>query len=72
MLGLYTIAILVLLFFRPNDQSYQSWNLIPFSTISFYFSGKVNWLISFYNLSANIGLFIPYGIFLMIKYQNLS
>jgi glycopeptide antibiotics resistance protein len=69
-LGLYTIALFILLFFRPNDQSYQSWNMIPFSTISFYFSGKVNWLISFYNLTANIGLFIPYGIFLMIKTQG--
>lgn len=71
-LGMYTIALLILLFFRPNDQSYQSWNLIPFSTISFYFSGKVNWLISFYNLTANIALFIPYGIFLMIKNQGFA
>jgi glycopeptide antibiotics resistance protein len=67
LLVLYTITLLILLFFRPNDQSYDSMNLIPFSTISFYLSGKVNWLISFYNLAANIGLFIPYGIFLMVK-----
>lgn len=67
LLVLYTIALLILLFFRPNDQNYDSMNLIPFSTISFYLSGKVNWLISFYNLAANIGLFIPYGIFLMVK-----
>jgi glycopeptide antibiotics resistance protein len=64
---LYTIALLILLFQRPNNQSYNSWNLIPFSTISFYLSGKINWLIAFYNLAANIGLFIPYGIFLMLK-----
>lgn len=67
LLVLYTIALLILLFFRPNEQSYDSMNLIPFSTISLYLFGKVNWLISFYNLAANIGLFIPYGIFLMVK-----
>jgi glycopeptide antibiotics resistance protein len=64
---LYSVSLLVLLFFRPNDQNYHSWNLIPFSTIGFYLSGNVNWLISFYNLAANIGLFIPFGIFLMVN-----
>lgn len=63
----YSIALLILLFFRPVDPNYQSINLIPFSTISFYFSGKVNGLISFYNLAANISLFIPFGIFLLVK-----
>jgi glycopeptide antibiotics resistance protein len=63
----YSIALFILLFFRPSDQSYQSINLIPFSTIAFYLSGKVNGLISFYNLAANIGLFIPIGLFLKIR-----
>ncbi|WP_413299428.1 VanZ family protein [Bacillus sp. 1P10SD] len=62
----YTIGLLILLFFRPNDQSYDSINLIPFSTISFYLSGKVDGLISLYNLAANIGLFLPYGILLRV------
>jgi len=66
-LTLYTVALLILLFIRPNGQSYNSMNLIPFSTISFYLTGKVNWLVSFYNLAANIGLFIPYGLFLRVK-----
>jgi glycopeptide antibiotics resistance protein len=66
----YTLALLVLLFFRPNNPTYHSMNLIPFSTIAFYLSGKVDFLISFYNLSANIGLFIPYGIFLMIVFNK--
>jgi hypothetical protein len=66
-LGLYTLSLLVLLFFRPSNQSYGTYNLIPFSTIYFFLSGKVNLLISFYNLIANVVLFIPYGIFLMIK-----
>jgi glycopeptide antibiotics resistance protein len=66
-LTLYTVALLILLFIRPNGQSYNSMNLIPFSTISFYLTGKVNWLFSFYNLAANIGLFIPYGLFLRVK-----
>jgi glycopeptide antibiotics resistance protein len=65
-LSLYTFCLLVLLFFRPSNQSYGTYNLIPFSTIYFFLSGKVNLLISFYNLTANVVLFIPYGIFLRI------
>jgi glycopeptide antibiotics resistance protein len=71
LLLLYSIALIILLFFRPNDQSYQSINLVPFSTISFYLSGKVNGLISFYNLAANIALFIPFGIFLKMKERSI-
>jgi glycopeptide antibiotics resistance protein len=70
-LTLYTVGLLILLFFRPNGTNYHSLNLIPFSTVSFYLSGKVNWLISFYNLAANIGLFIPYGIYLSLKSYSL-
>ncbi|MCL6573623.1 MAG: VanZ family protein [Bacillus sp. (in: Bacteria)] len=66
LLILYTIGLLILLFLRPNNQDYNTMNLIPFSTISFYLSGEVNWLISLYNLAANIGLFILYGIFLRV------
>ncbi|NHC43528.1 VanZ family protein [Bacillus sp. MM2020_1] len=72
-LALYTIALLILLFFRPSEQSYNSMNLQPFSTISFYLSGKVNGLISFYNLAANVCLFIPYGIYIGLKsYSRLK
>ncbi|MFP5111894.1 VanZ family protein [Bacillaceae bacterium C204] len=71
LITLYTVALVILLFFRPNDQSYNSINLVPFSTITFYLSGKVNWLIAFYNLAANIGLFIPYGLFLRFKRLSL-
>ncbi|WP_090765328.1 VanZ family protein [Bacillus sp. OK048] len=67
LLLLYTIALFILLFFRPGNHTYQSVNLVPFSTIAFYLSGKVNGLISFYNLAANIGLFIPFGLFLKVK-----
>jgi glycopeptide antibiotics resistance protein len=67
LLILYTVAMLILLFFRPNEQGYNSMNLVPFSTVMFYLSGKGNWLISFYNLAANIGLFIPYGIYLKLN-----
>lgn len=70
LLIMYSICLIILLFIRPTNQSYHSINLFPFSTISFYLSGKVNLLISFYNLAANIGLFVPYGIYFMIK--NLS
>lgn len=64
---LYTIALLVLLFFRPNNQVYDTINLVPFSTIHYYLTGNAKWIVSFYNLAANIGLFIPYGILLMEK-----
>lgn len=66
-LSMYSLALLILLFMRPNNQSYDSMNLIPFSTIFFYIFGKGNWLIAFYNLAANIGLFIPYGFYLRVK-----
>jgi glycopeptide antibiotics resistance protein len=62
----YSVALFILLFFRSNNLEYYSMNLIPFSTINFYLSGRVNSFISFYNLTANIGLFIPYGIFFMV------
>ncbi|WML55895.1 VanZ family protein [Neobacillus sp. PS2-9] len=67
----YTIGLLILLFLRPNDQSYESINLIPFSTIAFYLSGKVDSLISLYNLAANIGLFLPFGILLRTSRASL-
>lgn len=64
---IYSIFLFVLLFFRPTNQTYESINLIPFLTIRLFLSGKVDWLISFYNLAANIVLFIPYGIFFMTR-----
>jgi glycopeptide antibiotics resistance protein len=64
---IYSLSLLILLFFRPNDQTYNDINLIPFSTISLYLSGEVNSFVSFYNLAANIGLFIPFGIYLLVK-----
>ena len=60
---LYSIGLLILLFFRPKAQSYGTINLIPFETIHFYLSGNVAYLIALYNLGANIGLFIPFGLF---------
>jgi glycopeptide antibiotics resistance protein len=67
----YTIGLLILLFLRPNDKSYDSINLIPFSTIAFYLFGKVDVLISLYNLAANIVLFLPYGILLRVNRASL-
>lgn len=60
---LYLSGLLILLSFRPNGSNYGSVNLIPFETIHFYLSGNVGFLIAFYNLSANIGLFIPFGLY---------
>ncbi|WP_078378546.1 VanZ family protein [Sutcliffiella halmapala] len=67
---LYAVSLLILLFFRPNEQQYDTINLIPFSTISLFLSGEVNWLVSFYNLAANIGLFIPFGV--LLKWRTKS
>ncbi|MGE7879216.1 VanZ family protein [Peribacillus muralis] len=60
----YSSSLLVLLFFRPKGQVY-SYNLIPFSTILSYASNELDGLVSFYNLSANVGLFIPFGLYLL-------
>ena len=60
---LYSIGLLILLFFRPKSRSYGTINLIPFDTIYFYLSGNIGYLIAFYNLGANIGLFIPFGLY---------
>ncbi|MDM5360780.1 VanZ family protein [Peribacillus sp. ACCC06369] len=62
----YSLSLMVLLFFRPKGQVY-SYNLIPFSTILSYISNEMNGLVSFYNLSANVGLFIPFGLYLLSK-----
>ncbi|GEM_PF-1201598 len=67
---LYMCCLLILLFFRPGEQVYDNWNLIPFSTISYYLSGNVSFLIAFYNLAANIGLFIPFGFALMLTVKS--
>lgn len=67
---LYSISLIVLLFFRPHAQTYNTWNIEPFSTIAYYLSGEVPPLVAFYNLAANIGLFVPYGMFLMIRMEK--
>lgn len=66
----YSICLLILLFFRPGGQVYDNWNLIPFSTIEFYLSGNVSFLIAFYNLAANIGVFIPFGFAFMLTVKS--
>lgn len=63
---LYTISLLILLFIRPEAQN-NSYNLMPFETMGYYFSGQVSLIIAVYNLAANIGLFVPYGFLLKIK-----
>mgnify|MGYP003437908186 CR=1 FL=1 len=69
----YTICLLMLLFMRPGNQSYDSYNLVPFETVSFYLSGEVAPLVAIYNLAANIGLFIPYGTaFLLLSKKRPS
>ncbi|MCK2015419.1 VanZ family protein [Peribacillus muralis] len=62
----YSTSLLVLLFFRPQGQVY-SYNMTPFSTILAYASNELDGLVSFYNLSANVGLFIPFGLYLLFR-----
>lgn len=68
----YNIALVILLFLRPSEQSYDTWNLVPFATISFYLSGQVPLLVVLYNLVANVGLFVPWGLFFMTKRFSTS
>ncbi|MFE7063594.1 VanZ family protein [Sutcliffiella sp. NPDC057660] len=72
-LGIYSLSLLVLLFFRPNEQDYgaaHNVNLVPFSTISLFLSGDADPLVAFYNLAANIVLFVPFGVALKWKKRN--
>jgi hypothetical protein len=62
-LFIYSTGLLILLFFRPQDQQYHEYNLIPFATITYFLSGDTTILIAFYNLSANVLLFVPFGVF---------
>ncbi|KPB04611.1 VanZ family protein [Bacillus sp. CHD6a] len=61
---LYTLSLLVLLFLRPSEPAYDNSNLTPFKTITLYLSGNADWFVSFYNLAANVGLFVPFGVLL--------
>ncbi|WP_163100427.1 VanZ family protein [Peribacillus alkalitolerans] len=63
---LYSICLVILLFFRPSNQEYGTYNLIPFETIRLYFSGVVSPLVAIYNLAANVGLFVPFGVALLL------
>lgn len=65
-MGFYTVSLLVLLFFRPSAQSYENINLIPFQTLRFFLSGEGNAFVAFYNVAANVILFIPYGVFWLL------
>ncbi len=67
---LYSIGLIVLLFNRPSDQVYETVNIVPFATILFYLSGEVPFIIAFYNLAANIGLFVPFGFLLMVYHKE--
>ncbi|MEH7414978.1 VanZ family protein [Neobacillus drentensis] len=72
LMGLYSIGLLVLLFFRPANQVYSQINYVPFNTIGGFLSGDGNFLIAFYNLTANILLFIPYGVTALMISRRLS
>ncbi|TYS59741.1 VanZ family protein [Sutcliffiella horikoshii] len=68
---LYTLSLLVLLFMRPSEPAYDNSNLVPLKTISMYLSGNADWFVSFYNLAANVGLFVPFGVLLAFLTRNI-
>ncbi|WP_456279331.1 VanZ family protein [Bacillus sp. AK128] len=60
----YSVGLLILLFFRPSNQSYNHFNLIPFQTIFYFLFQEPSFLVAFYNLAANVALFVPFGVFI--------
>ncbi|WP_409288072.1 VanZ family protein [Peribacillus sp. SCS-37] len=63
MMAIYSFLLMVLLFSRPAQQEYNRINLIPLSTIKLFLSGRSLFLPAFYNLAANILLFVPFGVY---------
>ncbi|MFF2448258.1 VanZ family protein [Neobacillus sp. NPDC058068] len=71
-IGIYSLGLFVLLFFRPANQEYSQINFIPFKTIIGFLTGNVNFLVAFYNLAANIFLFAPFGVATLMLYKKPS
>lgn len=71
-MSMYSLGLLVLLFFRPANQEYSQINIVPFKTIVDFLSGNGNFLIAFYNISANILLFAPFGVVTFMLYKKPS
>lgn len=69
-MGIYSFGLFVLLFFRPANQDYSQINYIPFKTIMSFLIGNVNFLVAFYNLAANIFLFVPFGMAALMLYKT--
>ncbi|MEH7544555.1 MULTISPECIES: VanZ family protein [Bacillaceae] len=72
LITLYSIGLLILLFFRPANREYSQINYVPFKTIGGFLGGDSNFLIAFYNLTANILLFVPYGVAARMFSRHLS
>ncbi|MCM3726449.1 VanZ family protein [Neobacillus cucumis] len=72
LITLYSIGLLILLFFRPANQEYSQINYVPFKTIGGFLGGDSNFLIAFYNITANILLFVPYGVTALMFSRHLS
>ena len=71
-MSIYSLGLLVLLFFRPANQEYSQVNYVPFKTIVGFLSGNGNFLIAFYNITANVLLFVPYGMVTFMLSKNPS
>jgi glycopeptide antibiotics resistance protein len=68
---IYAFCLLLLLFSRKPHAVHMA-NLVPFQTIIEYLFYNQNLLIPFYNLAANIGLFIPFGLYYCYTKSNAS
>ncbi|MCA0972369.1 VanZ family protein [Halobacillus litoralis] len=61
----YSVLMIFLLIVRSGTNGFRSANWVPFETIQLYLFNELPFFIRFYNLAANVGLFIPFGIYLM-------
>jgi glycopeptide antibiotics resistance protein len=69
-ISLYSVGLLVLLFVRPSNQEYNQINLVPFKTIANFIGGDGGFFVAFYNISANVLLFVPFGITVILLCKN--
>lgn len=68
--SLYSVGMLFLLIIRFGGNGWRTANWIPFKTIQLYLYSDMPFIIRLYNLAANIGLFVPFGVYLMYVYSN--
>ncbi|TGB01299.1 VanZ family protein [Halobacillus salinus] len=61
----YSFSMLFLLIIRSGSFGARTANWTPLRTIELYVYSDMPFMIRLYNLAANVGLFIPFGVYLM-------